>query len=80
MFWQQCLLQAEEERKRKEEQEKKEHEEYLLLKEAFTVDEEGEQDAEADLSVSANIVCCPADFSIFTPFHDPTVNERERFV
>lgn len=32
---------AEEERKRKEEQERKEHEEYLLLKEQFTVEEEG---------------------------------------
>lgn len=31
----------EEERKRKEEQERKEHEEYLLLKEQFTVEEEG---------------------------------------
>lgn len=31
----------EEERKRKEEQEQKEHEEYLLLKEQFTVEEEG---------------------------------------
>ena len=34
-------LQEEEERKRKEEQERKEHEEYLLLKEHFTVEEEG---------------------------------------
>ncbi|PVD29369.1 hypothetical protein C0Q70_08620 [Pomacea canaliculata] len=40
---------AEEERKRKEEQERREHEEYLKLKEAFTVDEEGQQDMEADL-------------------------------
>ncbi|XP_068709682.1 DDRGK domain-containing protein 1-like [Montipora foliosa] len=32
---------AEEERKRKEEQERREHEEYLMLKEQFTVDEEG---------------------------------------
>ncbi|XP_020602716.1 DDRGK domain-containing protein 1-like [Orbicella faveolata] len=31
----------EQERKRKEEQERKEHEEYLLLKEQFTVEEEG---------------------------------------
>lgn len=46
------LLQAEEERKRKEEQERREHEEYLKLKEAFTVDEEGQQDMEADLDVS----------------------------
>lgn len=44
--------QEEEERKRKEEQERQEYEEYLKLKEAFTVDEEGEEDAEADLSVS----------------------------
>ena len=39
-----CLFnyfQEEEERKRKEEQERKEHEEYLLLKEHFTVEEEG---------------------------------------
>lgn len=35
------LFQEEEERKRKEEQEHKEHEEYLLLKEQFTVEEEG---------------------------------------
>lgn len=35
------IFQAEEERKRKEEQERKEHEEYLLLKEQFTVEEEG---------------------------------------
>lgn len=35
------LFQEEEERKRKEEQERKEHEEYLLLKEQFTVEEEG---------------------------------------
>ena len=34
-------IQEEEERKRKEEQERKEHEEYLLLKEQFTVEEEG---------------------------------------
>lgn len=44
--------QEEEERKRKEEQERQEYEEYLKLKEAFTVDEEGEEDAEADLNVS----------------------------
>ena len=39
-----CLFnyfQEEGERKRKEEQERKEHEEYLLLKEHFTVEEEG---------------------------------------
>ena len=47
------LPQEEEERKRKEEQERQEHEEYLKLKEAFSVDEEGEDDAEADLSVSS---------------------------
>ena len=35
------IFQAEEERKRKGEQERKEHEEYLLLKEQFTVEEEG---------------------------------------
>lgn len=34
-------FQEEQERKRKEEQERKEHEEYLLLKEQFTVEEEG---------------------------------------
>ena len=36
------LIQEEQERLRKEEQERKEHEEYLLLKNAFTVEEEGE--------------------------------------
>ncbi|XP_064630450.1 DDRGK domain-containing protein 1-like [Lineus longissimus] len=40
-------LKAEEEKKRKEEQEAREHEEYLKLKEAFTVDEEG-QDIEGE--------------------------------
>ena len=38
-FW--FLSQAEDERQRKEEQERREHEEYLLLKEQFTVEEEG---------------------------------------
>ncbi|KAL8572694.1 hypothetical protein ACOMHN_049823 [Nucella lapillus] len=41
---------AEDERLRKEEQERQEHEEYLKMKEAFTVDEEGENDTEADLN------------------------------
>jgi hypothetical protein len=45
-------FQEEEERKVREERERQEHEEYLKLKEAFTVDAEGEDDAEADLSVS----------------------------
>lgn len=39
---------AEEERKVKEERERKEHEEYLKLKEAFTVDEEGEKELETE--------------------------------
>jgi hypothetical protein len=39
---------AEEERKAKEERERKEHEEYLKLKEAFTVDEEGEKELETE--------------------------------
>ncbi|KAJ8317161.1 hypothetical protein KUTeg_005065 [Tegillarca granosa] len=40
----------EEERKRKEEEEKREHEEYLKLKEAFSVEEEGECDISPDLT------------------------------
>ncbi|KAK6186573.1 hypothetical protein SNE40_008587 [Patella caerulea] len=43
-------IEAEEERKRKEEQEKKEYEEYLKMKEMFSVDEEGENEAEVDLN------------------------------
>ncbi|XP_064602994.1 DDRGK domain-containing protein 1-like [Liolophura sinensis] len=43
-------IEAEEERKRKEEEEKREHEEYLRLKQAFTVEEEGEEDAAPDLN------------------------------
>lgn len=43
-------IRAEEECKRREEQEAREHEEYLKLKEAFSVEEEGEQDQDADLS------------------------------
>lgn len=41
---------AEEARLRKEEEERKEHEEYLKLKEAFTVDEEGESEQAGDLN------------------------------
>ena len=50
----QNLFQAEEARLRKEEEERKEHEEYLKLKEAFTVDEEGESEQAGDLNVSSN--------------------------
>lgn len=35
--------QKEEERKAKEEQERREHEEYLLLKESFAVEDEGQE-------------------------------------
>lgn len=45
-------FQAEEERIRKEEEERREHEEYLKLKEAFSIEEEGEEDVGPDLSVS----------------------------
>lgn len=41
---------AEEERIRKEEEEKREHEEYLKLKEAFSIEEEGEEDVGPDLT------------------------------
>ncbi|XP_061171029.1 DDRGK domain-containing protein 1-like [Saccostrea echinata] len=41
---------AEEERIRKEEEERREHEEYLKMKEAFSVEEEGEEDIGPDLS------------------------------
>ena len=44
-------FQEEEERKRKEEQERKEHEEYLLLKEHFTVEEEGVGETAEEVSV-----------------------------
>lgn len=40
----------EEEKKRKEEEEQREHEEYLKLKEAFSVEEEGECDISPDLT------------------------------
>jgi len=43
-------LQVEEERKRKEEQERREHEEYLLLKEQFTVEEEGVGETSEEVS------------------------------
>ena len=46
-----CCLQAEADRIAREEQEKREHEEYLKLKEAFTVEEEGEE-VVVDTSVS----------------------------
>lgn len=45
-------FQAEEEKIRKEEEERREHEEYLKLKEAFSIEEEGEEDVGPDLSVS----------------------------
>ena len=45
-------IQEEEERKRKEEQERKEHEEYLLLKEQFTVEEEGVGETAEEVSDS----------------------------
>lgn len=41
---------AEEERIRKEEEERREQEEYLKLKEAFSIEEEGEEDVGPDLS------------------------------
>lgn len=41
---------AEEEKIRKEEEERREHEEYLKLKEAFSIEEEGEEDVGPDLS------------------------------
>ncbi|XP_048744179.2 DDRGK domain-containing protein 1-like [Ostrea edulis] len=41
---------AEEERIRKEEEEKRENEEYLKLKEAFSIEEEGEEDQGPDLT------------------------------
>ncbi|KAK3095878.1 hypothetical protein FSP39_020246 [Pinctada imbricata] len=41
---------AEQERIQKEEEEKREHEEYLKLKDAFTVEEEGESELSPDLS------------------------------
>ena len=44
-------LQEEAERKRKEEEEQREHEEYLKMKEAFVVEEEG-QDADLEQDVS----------------------------
>ena len=51
-------IQEEEERLAREEQEKREHEEYLKLKEAFTVDEEGEE-VIVDTNVSTkNVVYC----------------------
>lgn len=40
-----------EEKLLKEEKERREHEEYLALRDQFTVDESGEAEAEADLSV-----------------------------
>lgn len=49
-FWN--AFQAEEERIRKEEEERREQEEYLKLKEAFSIEEEGEEDVGPDLSVS----------------------------
>lgn len=48
----QTSFQEEEERKRKEEQEQKEHEEYLLLKEQFTVEEEGVGETAEEVSLS----------------------------
>ncbi|ESO98361.1 hypothetical protein LOTGIDRAFT_231423 [Lottia gigantea] len=42
-------IEAERLKKEKEEQEKREHEEYLKLKEMFSVDEEGENEADVDL-------------------------------
>ena len=47
----QTSFQEEEERKRKEEQEQKEHEEYLLLKEQFTVEEEGVGETAEEVSL-----------------------------
>lgn len=51
-----CLLhlQEEEERKRKEEQERKEHEEYLLLKDQFTVEEEGIGETAEEVRIPAH--------------------------
>ena len=49
----QTSFQEEEERKRKEEQEQKEHEEYLLLKEQFTVEEEGVGETAEEVSLSS---------------------------
>ena len=48
----QTSFQEEEESKRKEEQERKEHEEYLLLKEQFTVEEEGVGETAEEVSLS----------------------------
>ena len=47
-WYKDCLdcLQLEEEQKLREEQERREHEEYLKLKEAFTVEDEGTNEAE----------------------------------
>ncbi len=53
LFYQPFGLQAEAEKLAREEQERRDHEEYLKLKEAFTVEEEGEE-VIVDSSVSAS--------------------------
>ena len=60
---------------RKEEEEKREHEEYLKLKEAFSVEEEGEEELAPDLSVYLHIyILCYIDklnssyFQSYLPF------------
>ncbi|XP_041368980.1 DDRGK domain-containing protein 1-like [Gigantopelta aegis] len=45
-----AIIKEEEEKRLQEEKKQREHEEYLLLKQQFTVDEEGQCDAEVDLS------------------------------
>ena len=50
------FFQEEEERKRKEEQERKEHEEYLLLKEQFTVEDEGIGETAEEASVNTMLL------------------------
>ena len=45
------MFQAKQAQLRKEEEEKREYEEYLKIKEAFSVEEEGEEDIAPDLSV-----------------------------
>ena len=44
------------ERQRREEEEKKQHEEYMLMKEAFTVDEEGTHEEELNQDVSQTLI------------------------
>jgi len=61
------FLQEEEERKAHEEKERREHEEYLKLKEAFSVDAEGQDEAEADLNVSWQLCKLLVIPSLLTP-------------